>query len=128
MRRQMGDELRDLLQAMSLVAHDEAHKHLSEAGREVLEMMEYTSRNSGLSIADAYMEASATASLSERDKDIIKAYLAGCCASRPRAASARATSTTGLGAETPYPHRVFRAHRVVCPLGHHRRGIGRWWR
>ena len=32
--------------------------------------------NSGLSIADAYVEASATASLSERDKDVIKVYLA----------------------------------------------------
>jgi hypothetical protein len=39
-------------------------------------MMAYTSRNAGLSIVDAYVEASATASLSERDKDIIKAYLA----------------------------------------------------
>jgi hypothetical protein len=39
-------------------------------------MMDYTSRNSGLSIADAYVEASATAGLSERNKDIIKAYLA----------------------------------------------------
>jgi hypothetical protein len=39
-------------------------------------MMEYTSRNSGLSIADAYVEASATTSLSEHDRDIIKAYLA----------------------------------------------------
>jgi hypothetical protein len=42
----------------------------------VLEMMDYASSNVGLSIADAYVEASATASLSERDKDIIKAYLA----------------------------------------------------
>jgi hypothetical protein len=68
----MGKEdQRELLLAMSYAAHQEAHKHLSEAGREVLEMMEYTSRYSGLSIADAYVEASATASLSERDKDII---------------------------------------------------------
>jgi hypothetical protein len=72
----MGEERDELLLAMSIVAHDEAHGHLSEAGREVLEMMEYTSRNSGLSIVDAYVEASATASLSERDKDLIKAYLA----------------------------------------------------
>jgi hypothetical protein len=72
----MGKEQRDLLQAMSYAAHQEAYKHLSEAGREVLEMMDYTSRNSGLSIADAYVQASATASLSQRDKDIIKAYLA----------------------------------------------------
>jgi hypothetical protein len=42
----------------------------------VLEMMDYVSRNSGLSITDAYVEASTTASLSERDKDIIQAYLA----------------------------------------------------
>ena len=42
----------------------------------VLEMMDYVSRNSGLSITDAYVEASATTSLSERDKDIIQAYLA----------------------------------------------------
>ncbi len=72
----MGEEQRDLLLAMSYAAHQEAHKHLSEVGREVLEMMDYASRNSGLPIADAYVEASATASLSERDKDIIKAYLA----------------------------------------------------
>jgi hypothetical protein len=72
----MGKEQRDLLLAMSYAAHQEAHKHLSEAGREVLEMMEYVSRNSGLSIGDAYVNASATASLSERDKDTIKAYLA----------------------------------------------------
>ena len=72
----MGNEREELLLAMSYTAHQEAHKHLSEAGREVLEMMEYTSRNAGLSIADSYVEASATASLSERDKDNIKAYLA----------------------------------------------------
>jgi hypothetical protein len=73
----MGEEEREeLLLAMSIVAHDEDHRHLCEAGREVLEMMDYASRNSGLSIADAYVEASATAGLSERDKDIIKAYLA----------------------------------------------------
>ena len=72
----MADEREELLLAMSIVAHNEAHKHLSEAGREVLEMTEYTSRNSGLSIADAYVEAGATAGLSGRDKDIIKAFLA----------------------------------------------------
>jgi hypothetical protein len=72
----VSKEREELLQAMSLVAHQEAHKHVSEAGREVLEMMEYTSHNAGLSIADAYVEASATTDLSERDKDIIKAYLA----------------------------------------------------
>jgi hypothetical protein len=76
MRREMGEEQRDLLLAMSYAAHQEAHKHLSEAGREVLEMMDYASRNSGLSIAECYVESSATASLSKRDKDIIKAYLA----------------------------------------------------
>ncbi len=61
---------------MRMVAGDEAHKHLSEAGSEVLEMMQYASRNLGTSIAEAYVEASATASLSERDQDITKAYLA----------------------------------------------------
>jgi hypothetical protein len=69
-------EQEELLLAMSMVAHSEAHKHLSGAGREVLQMMNYTSRHSGLSIGEAYVEASATASLSDRDKDIIKAYLA----------------------------------------------------
>jgi pyrroline-5-carboxylate reductase len=72
----MGKEQEELLLAMSAVARDEALKHLSDAGCEVLEMMEYTSSNAGLSITDAYVEASATASLSERDQDIIKAYLA----------------------------------------------------
>jgi len=72
--REMGEEAREeLLLAMSYAAHAEALKHLSDAGCEVLEMMEYTSRNSGLSIADAYVETNATASLSERDEDIIKA-------------------------------------------------------
>ena len=46
---------------MSYAAHQEAHKHLSEAGREVLEMMDCASRNAGISIADGYVEASATA-------------------------------------------------------------------
>jgi hypothetical protein len=75
-RKERGEERDELLLAMSIVAHDEAHEHLSEAGRDVLEMMEYTSRSSGLSIVDAFVEASATASLFERDKDAIKAYLA----------------------------------------------------
>jgi hypothetical protein len=61
---------------MSYAALQEAHKHPSVAGREVLEMMEYTSGYAELSIADAFVEASATASLSEGDKDVIKAYLA----------------------------------------------------
>jgi hypothetical protein len=74
--RKMSKEQEELRLAMSVVAHDEAHKHLSEAGREVLEMMEYASRNTGRSITDVYVEASATASLSARDHDIIKAYLA----------------------------------------------------
>ena len=69
-------EREELLLAMGIVAREEAHKHLSDAGSEVLEMMEYASRNAGLSIADAYVEASATTNLSERDHDIIKAYLA----------------------------------------------------
>jgi hypothetical protein len=76
MRSEVSKEQEELLLAMSYAAHTEALKHLSEAGCEVPEMMEYTSRNSGLSIADVYVEANATASLSERDKDIIKAYLA----------------------------------------------------
>ncbi len=33
---------------MSYAAHAEALKHLSDAGCEVLEIMEYTARNSGL--------------------------------------------------------------------------------
>ncbi len=40
-------------------------------------MMDYTRRNSGLSIAEAYVEASVTASLSERDKDIISRRTSG---------------------------------------------------
>ena len=54
----MGEEREELLLAMSYAAHAEAHKHLSQAGREVLEMMEYASRNLGTSIAEAYVEAS----------------------------------------------------------------------
>jgi hypothetical protein len=45
----MGEEREELIQAMSYAAHQEAHKHLSEAGRKVLEMMEYTSRKLGAS-------------------------------------------------------------------------------
>ena len=67
----MREERAELLLEMSYVAYQETHKHLSESGREVLEMMEYTSRNLGTSIAEAYVEASATTNLSERDKDII---------------------------------------------------------
>ncbi len=37
--------------------------------------MEYTSRNTGLSIAETYVEASATTSLSERYKDIISRHI-----------------------------------------------------
>jgi hypothetical protein len=72
----VSEEREELLQTMSYAAHAEALKHLSDAGLEVLEMMEYAASNSGLSISEAYVEANATASLSERDKDIIKAYLA----------------------------------------------------
>jgi hypothetical protein len=72
----MGKEQRDLLLEKSYAAHEEAHKHLNDASREVLEIMEYTSRNAGLSIADVYVEANAIVNLLERDKEIIKAYLA----------------------------------------------------
>ena len=34
----MGEEQKELLLAMAYAAHQEAHKHLSEAGREVLEI------------------------------------------------------------------------------------------
>ncbi len=37
--------------------------------------MKYTSRKAGLSIADAYVEASATTSLFERYKDIISRHI-----------------------------------------------------
>ena len=40
MRSVMGKEQEELLLAMSYAAHQEAHKHLSEAGDEVLEMMD----------------------------------------------------------------------------------------
>ena len=73
---EMDKEQEELLLAMSYAAHAEALKHLSQAGYEVLEMMEYAASNAGLSITEAYVEASVTASLSERDKDIIKACLA----------------------------------------------------
>ncbi len=76
MMSEMSNGREELLLATSYAAHAEALKHLSDAGCEVLEMMEYTARNSGLSITEAFVEASATASLSERDKDVIKAYLA----------------------------------------------------
>ena len=41
----------------------------------MLEMMECAGRNLGTSITGAYVLVSATPSLSERDKDFIKAYL-----------------------------------------------------
>jgi len=45
MMSEMGKERKELLQAMSIVDREEAHKHLSEAGSDVLEMMEYASGN-----------------------------------------------------------------------------------
>jgi hypothetical protein len=47
MMDEVSKEQEELLLAMSIVAREEAHKHLSEAGREMLEMMEYASSNSG---------------------------------------------------------------------------------
>jgi len=52
-------EQEELLQAMSLVAREEDHKHLSKAGSEELEMMEYATSNSGISITEACVEAPA---------------------------------------------------------------------
>jgi hypothetical protein len=73
----LGEEGRDeLLFAMYLAARDNAREHLSEAGREVLEMVEYASRHTGLGVTDAWREASATSRLSEYDNDILKAFVA----------------------------------------------------
>ncbi len=43
----MVSEREALLLALSIVAREAAFKHLSEAGHEVLEMMEYASTNAG---------------------------------------------------------------------------------
>jgi hypothetical protein len=43
----MSEQREELLLAMSFAARQEAQKHLSEAGRKVLEMMEYAGRKPG---------------------------------------------------------------------------------
>jgi hypothetical protein len=65
-----------LLFAMSLAARDEALQRLSDEGRRVLEMIELVSRTSKISIVDAWVEARATAALSERENDVLMAYAA----------------------------------------------------
>jgi hypothetical protein len=70
------DDAQELLFAMSLAAHDLARQHLSEEGRDVLEMIGLVSRTSKISVVDAWIEASATATLSEHDKDALMAYAA----------------------------------------------------
>jgi hypothetical protein len=70
------DDAQELLLAMSIATRAEAQHHLSDAGREVLDMIELVSRTSKISVADAWVEASATATLSEGDKDVLIVYVA----------------------------------------------------
>jgi hypothetical protein len=72
----MGGGRDELLLAMYLAARDNALEHLSREGREVLEMVEHASRHTGLAVEDAWAEARATSRLSERDQDLIKAFVA----------------------------------------------------
>jgi hypothetical protein len=74
-RREM-DDAQELLFAMTLAAQGEARQHLSEEGYDVLEMINLVSRTSEVSVVDAWVEARATATLSERDRDILMAYVA----------------------------------------------------
>lgn len=72
------ENTQELLLAMSLAARDEARESLGEEGREVLDMMELVSRSpeGPGSIVDVWVEARATAKLSEHEKDILLAYVA----------------------------------------------------
>lgn len=66
-----------LLDAMSLAAYTTAAKNLSRPGREALSRLDSARKAAEHSNAlDAYVEANGTASLSERDKSVIEAYLA----------------------------------------------------
>jgi hypothetical protein len=69
-------DAQELLFAMSLGAREEATRRLSEEGRDVLEMIDLVSRTNGLSVVEAWAEARATATLSEREKDVLMAYVA----------------------------------------------------
>jgi hypothetical protein len=69
-------DAQELLFAMSLAAKGEAEQRLSEEGRDVLEMIELASRNPEFSVVDAWVEARATATLSEREKEALSVYVA----------------------------------------------------
>jgi hypothetical protein len=69
-------DAQELLFAMSLAAHDQAQQSLGDEGREVLDMIELVSRTSEISVVDAWVEARATATLSEHDKDVLLAFVA----------------------------------------------------
>ena len=66
-----------LLDAMSLAAYTTAATNLSRPGRGALSRLESARKAAEHSnVLDAYVEANGTASLSERDKSVIEAYLA----------------------------------------------------
>jgi hypothetical protein len=69
-------DAQELLFAMSLAAQDEARQRLSEEGQDFLDMINLVSRTSKISVVDAWVEARATATLSEREKDVLTAYVA----------------------------------------------------
>jgi hypothetical protein len=66
-----------LLDAMSLAAYTTATTNLSGPGRAALRRLDSARKAAKHSnVLDAYVEANGTASLSERDKSVIEAYLA----------------------------------------------------
>lgn len=69
-------DAQELLFAMSLAAQDEARQRLSEEGQDILDMINLVSRTSKIYVVDAWVEARATATLSEREKDVLTAYVA----------------------------------------------------
>jgi hypothetical protein len=72
----MDEERTDLLFAMYIAARNNALEHLSEEGRDVLEMVVYAGRHTGLAVNDAWAEAHATSRLSEYDQVLLKAFVA----------------------------------------------------
>ncbi len=69
-------DAQELLFAMSIATREEALERLSDEGRELLGMIEDVARASEISVLDAWVEARATATLSEREKDVLMAYVA----------------------------------------------------
>jgi hypothetical protein len=70
------EDAQELLLAMAIATRENAGRVLTHDGIEVLEMLEFATRNSEMSLADAWAEANATVNLSQRDNFALMAYVA----------------------------------------------------